>query len=156
MISRISILVRETEGRYLYDSELSVYTRYLSELKARIAVYQKLQALETEVIAEIEGKLRHQDSSLFLYGGEDVSSKWKRDTLLTYRAMAKAVLLDDVDYLKQSFLLWMQTMMRAFGALRSCAETYMLMGTVLRRRLSSPEVAILMPVLQVIQQTLAE
>ncbi len=157
MLTQAQTLIRDSEGRYLRDGELDRFGQYAAEFQCRVQAYQRLQALEAEVLSEVETKLRYRDPSLMLYGGgQDASLKWRRDTLLTYRAIARTVLLSDIDHFKQGFLLWMETVMRAFGALPCCEQTYGLMASLLERRLSEPEAVFVLPVVYLTQETLAD
>ncbi len=155
MLHRTAELIRKSEGCYLRDADLDAFTNYIEELPLRTQIYQRLQLLEGEVIRDVESKLRFKDASLFQVAGEDVSSKWKTDTIRTYRFIAKTVLLDDVEMLRQEYLLWMTTVMKAFGASDCCGETYALLERVLSSRLSSREAEHVLPVVRLVQQTLA-
>ncbi|MBD2100555.1 phycobilisome protein [Leptolyngbya sp. FACHB-261] len=153
MLSKTLALTQQFEGRYLRDSELDSLARYARELEIRTQTYQRLQVVEAEVIAVLESTIQKRDPSLFLYGREDATQKWRRDTRLTYRLIAKAVLLDDAEGL-ESFLLWMQTVMRAFRAQRCCDATYALLEAVLLQQLRETELALVAPFVRSVRQTL--
>lgn len=55
---------------------------------------------------------------------------------------------------RQRFLLWFQTIMKAFGTQESCQVTYEIMAAVLERLLPPQEYALIEPFLKVTQETL--
>ncbi len=92
--------------------------------------------------------MRSLDPSLLKNGSEDISDKWKRDTLRVMRYVALTVLIDDPEYLKSQFLIWFQTIMQAFNAERSCNATYDIMQQVVKQVLEPREAALVTPVLE--------
>lgn len=148
MFVQLENLSIEADGRYATDEELQFIDAYLRSFKLRQQTYNKLKNLETKIVEQVYGKLRSQDPSLLRYGAEDVSEKWKRDSLRVIRYMALTVLIDDVDNLKNQLLIWFQTIMQAFGAERSCYATYEVMQQVIKSLLDAPEFALVAPILE--------
>ena len=107
----------EADARYASDDELDFINIYIQSFNIRRQTYLKLQALESEIIGQVYTKLRSLDPSLLKNGSEDISDKWKRDTLRVMRYVALTVLIDDPEYLKSQFLIWFQTIMQAFKPL---------------------------------------
>jgi hypothetical protein len=144
-LERLSV---EADARYASDDELDFINIYIQSFSIRRQTYLKLQALESEIIEQVYTKLRSLDPSLLKNGSEDISDKWKRDTLRVMRYVALTVLIDDPEYLKSQFLIWFQTIMQAFNAERSCNATYDIMQQVVKQVLEPREAALVTPVLE--------
>ena len=110
------------EGRYATDAELLFIAEYVKSYLRRLQTYQKLQEIEATIVQQTHAKMQLIDPKLFYYGAEDVTSKWKQDTLRTLRYSAAAMLFNDLETLQERFLSWLQTIMRAFGIRQSVAS----------------------------------
>jgi hypothetical protein len=154
MLSQLERLSREVDGRYASDLELQFITEYVQSFDLRIQTYQRLQELESTLVQQSYIKMRSIDSSLFLYSNEDVSSKWKRDTIRVLRYTAIAVLIDEPDILRERFLLWFQTIMRAFGAQRSCNITYQVLQDMVKQSLAPAQANLVCPILELTRRSL--
>ncbi len=148
MISQIDSLQRELDGRYASDRELQFFWDYARSFNLRLQTYLKLQGLEPEILKRVQAKMRMLDPSLLADGSQDLTAKWKQDTLRVLRYSAVAMLLDDRDFLRDRLLYWMQTVMKAFGAQRSCEVTYRVMQEVVREQLTLAESNLLCPILE--------
>ena len=144
-LERLSV---EADARYASDDELDFINGYIQSFSIRRQTYLKLQALESEIIEQVYTKLRSLDPTLLQNGTEDISDKWKRDTLKVMRYVALTVLIDDPEYLKSQFLIWFQTVMQAFNAERRCHATYHIMQQVVKQVLEPQESALVIPVLE--------
>ncbi|NDJ19872.1 phycobilisome protein [Myxacorys almedinensis] len=149
MLNQIQRLSQATEGRYATDEELSFLADYGRSFDLRVQTYQKLQASEALIVQQVQAKMKAMDATLFQSGQEDITNKWKRDTLRTFRYAAAAMLADDPETLRERFLFWFQTIMRAFGAQRSCGVTYTVMQEVVKQHLIPPQANLILPILEV-------
>lgn len=154
MLSQFERLSREVDGRYASDTELSFAIDYVRSFNLRLQTYQKMQQLETTLIQQTYAKMRSIDPTIFNVAGVDLSGKWKRDTLRTMRYVATAVLMDDADTFQERMLLWFQTLMRAFGAQRSCNLTYQLMQEVVKQSFTPPQAELICPLLELSRRML--
>ncbi len=154
MLSQLERLSREVDGRYASDAELTFAIDYVRSFNLRLQTYQKLQELEATLIQQTYAKMRSIDPTVFNTGGVDLSGKWKRDTLRTMRYVATAVLMDDADTFRERMLLWFQTLMRAFGAQRSCNLTYQVMQDVVKQYLTTPQADLVCPLLELSRRVL--
>lgn len=148
MLSQLKCLSLATDGRYATDSELQFITHYVQSFDLRLQTYLKLQELEPILVQQAYSKVRSIDPSVFKYGNADISAKWKQDTVRVLRYVAIAVLMDDPDTLKERFLLWFQTIMRAFGAQRSCDITYQVLQNVIQQHFSPSQANLICPILE--------
>ncbi|NJR48982.1 MAG: phycobilisome protein [Leptolyngbyaceae cyanobacterium CSU_1_3] len=149
MLNQMQRLSLEAEGRYATDEELSFVTDYVRSFELRVQTYQRLQVCEATIMQQVQTKMRAIDPTLFRSGNEDITTKWKRDTLRVLRYSAAAMLLDDPDTLRERLLFWFQTIMRAFGAQRSCNVTYTIMQEVVKQHLTAEQASLFLPILEV-------
>lgn len=156
MLSQLHKLSVEADGRYATDPELSFLQSYLQTVRIRLSAYQKIQAAEGEIVQQVLHKINAIDPSLLQQGAVDLTPKWQRDTARVLRYAALALLIDDPDQFKEKMLLWFQTIMRAFGAQRSCNATYLLMQDVMQQYLTPAEAQIFLPILELSRRTLAD
>lgn len=148
MLKQLEQLSLEVDGRYATDAELLFLSDYVQSFQRRVQVYQQLQELEAAIVQQTYSRIRSLDPALLHYGDEDISRKWKHDTIRTLRYTAVAVLLDDSEMLRERFLLWFQTIMRSFGAQRSCNFTYQVMQEVIQEYLSPSQAGLVCPLLE--------
>jgi len=149
MLSQIQRLSQETEGRYATDEELCFLAEYARSYELRVQAYQKLQAYEAAIVQQVQAKMKEIDPMLFRQGNEDLTNKWKRDTIRVLRYSAAAMLLNDPESLRERFLFWFQTIMRAFNAQKNCGVTYTVMQDVIKQLLNPTEANLILPILEV-------
>lgn len=154
MLSQLQKLSRDTDGRYATDDELRFIADYLRLYELRLQTYQRLQQVEALIVQEVYQKMRAIDPTLFANTDGDISVKWKRDTIRVMRYSAIAMLLNDPDALCERLLYWMQSIMKAFGAQKSCKVTYEVMQEVVRRHLTPEQAEVFCPILAVNQRLL--
>lgn len=154
MLTDTAALVRATDGRYASDQELQFFQTYVSTAGTRLRAYQKIQAAEPQIIAQVLGRLKAQKPQLFQIGGQDLTAKWQRDTVRVLRYSATALLIDDVKRFEETLLVWFQGIMRAFGAQETCGLTYAVMQLVMTQFLNAEELNLFLPILKLIQNTL--
>jgi hypothetical protein len=154
MLSQLQKLSRDADGRYATDEELRFVVEYLKTYSLRLQTYQRLQEVEATIVQQVYSKMRTLDPTVFLHGEEDISGKWKRDTIRVMRYSAIAMLLNDPDTLCERLLFWFQTIMKAFGAQRSCRLTYEVMQEIVRKHLTPDQAGVFCPILEVNRQLL--
>ncbi|TVQ20916.1 MAG: phycobilisome protein [Leptolyngbya sp. DLM2.Bin15] len=147
MLSQFNRLALDSDGRYANDLELRFIEDYLQSYQMRINIYKKLQDAEQTIVQQVYNKLKAQDPSLLIHKQQDMTVKWKRDTIRVLRYSAVTVLTDDTATFQERLLLWFQTIMRAFGAQRSCEMTYTVMQEVIQQHFTAEEYSYIAPVL---------
>ena len=148
MLSQFRRLTVSVDGRFANDDELQFIDNYLQSYSLRVRIYQKMQASEQKIVQQVYEKLRSLDSNLLKSDKQDLTAKWKRDTMRVLRYSAVTVLTDDQTTLQERLLLWFQTIMRAFGAQRSCEMTYLVMQQVMQQHFTAEEYSYIAPVLE--------
>ncbi len=154
MLSQLDKLSRDIDGRYATDNELMFLMELNHSFMLRVQTYRRIQELETTLVQQVYTQIQALDPTLLTSGGEDISRKWKGDTIRCLRYAAIALLLNDMDSLRERFLFWYQTIMRAFGAQRSCDVTYQIMQEVARKTFTPPQAELLCPILELHRQIL--
>lgn len=148
MISQTQTLIDKSEGRYARDEELTFLSGYVDSFALRVQTYLALQSAEAEIVQGVLSRLKAKDPNLLLQASQDLTPKWKMDTLRVLRLSAAALLSDDIETYHEQFLLWFQTVMRAFGAQRACDVTYTIMLEVVRRHLTPAQATLFCPILE--------
>lgn len=148
MLKAFKDLANQTDGRYATDEELQFIHDYVKTYALRLNTYQKIQQVEQAFVDTAHQQITVVDPTLLRSGKQDLTAKWKRDTLRVLRYSAIALLLDDADIHRERFLYWFQTIMRAFSAQRSCDVTYTIMQDVAKRQLAAREAELLCPILE--------
>lgn len=155
MLNQLQQLAFAVDGRYANDSELQFIVDYVQTFDLRVQTYLKLQELESTLVQQAYIKMRSIDPALFNYNDADISNKWKQDTIRVLRYVAVTVLLNDSETLRQRFLLWFQTVMKAFGTQQSCDITYQVLQTVIKQHLALSQVNLVCPILELTRRTLS-
>jgi hypothetical protein len=156
MLSQFEKLCKATEDRYASDIELNFLQEYANSFALRREVYGKLKAAETDLVRKVYEKIKATDPNLLLSNNADLSVKWKADTVRVLRYIAVAVLMDDTETFRQRFLLWFQTIMKAFGTEHSCYVTYEIMKQVLQQYLTPAQYQLVLPPLELTQTLLGK
>lgn len=156
MLSHLQRLGIETDGRYATDAELAIFVQYARSFAIRATTYRQLQALEREIVEQVYTRMQSRSPELFFRGNEDVSAKWRRDTIRVLRYTAIAMLLNDPDSLRERLLFWMRTVMKAFGAEQSCDVTYRIMQEVVKQKLPAAQADLVCPILELNRQVLGQ
>lgn len=148
MLSQIQALLQETEGRYATDAELQFLENYSKGFPARLRAYQNLRKQERALIQQAYNQLRQEHPGLFPAGQKEAVRKWQRDTVWVLRASGVAMLLDDVNSLRDRLMLWFQTIMLAFGVQKTCFLTYGTLKKLAPQLLGAEDGALLSEVME--------
>lgn len=147
MLNQLSRLSVEADGRYATREELQFLKDYIQSLDLRLGAYEKISAAHTEIVNSVETQVRATNPDLFRKGTRDVTATCKRDRFDVLRYSAAAVLSNDLDCLRESFLLWYRTIIRVFQDQQAAAVSYQVMLEVLKKHLTPQEAALISPVM---------
>ncbi len=148
MLSKLQQLGIDADARYASDEELQFVDTYITSFESRTDAYQRIKAVEKEIVEAVLARLQSSHPNLLFPKGEDMKNKWKQDTFRVLRYSAMTVLLDDPKLLQQQFLYWFQTIMQAFGAQEACNMTYLVMQEVSKELLPQDVANLLCPILE--------
>ena len=155
MLKQLEHLNVKADGRYATDQELQFLKDYIQSAEQRISSYEKIREAEDEIMDQVETKMRSIDPNLFLRGSQDLTAVCRRDRKITLRYSAAAMLIDDLDRLREGFLLWQRTIMCAHNDERPTQVHYQVLTEILKQYLTTEEAEIIMPVLQLNQSILS-
>ncbi len=148
MLSQLKKLSVDMDGRYANDIELNFLIDYAKSYDLRLRTYRKLSIAEKEIVQQVEQRLKSLDPKMLADGGQDLTRKWRQDTIRVLRQSSAALLTNDLDGLRDGFLLWFQSIMKAFRAQRSCEATYTIMQSVIQKHLTIEEAELFLPILE--------
>ncbi|WP_449417216.1 phycobilisome protein [Phormidium nigroviride] len=148
MLSQLANLSVEADGRYAAQSELQFLKDYFQSLNLRLSAYQKIQAAEKEIIRDVETKILSASPDLLRRGSQDLTSKWRLDTVRVLRHSAAALLIDDRNRLRDRLLLWFQTILGSFQAKKTSEITFQIMQDAIKQYLTAEEASLFIPILE--------
>lgn len=148
MLSQLANLSVEADGRYAAQSELQFLKDYFQSLNLRLSAYQKIQAAEKEIIRDVETKILSASPDLLRRGSQDLTSKWRLDTVRVLRHSAAALLIDDRNRLRDRLLLWFQTILGSFQAKKTSELTFQIMQDAIKQYLTAEEANLFIPILE--------
>ncbi len=153
MLNQLTRLSVDTEGRYATGEELQFLKDYLASKDSRISAYEKIRDAEDEIMDELETQARSINPTVFLKGEKDVSQVCRRDRRHLLKCSATAMLIDDLDRLRDGLLLWQSTIMRAMQDEPASQVIGRVLPGVIKQYLTSEEADLMMPALR-LNQTL--
>jgi hypothetical protein len=154
MLTKIKRLSVEVEGRHATADELRFLHDYLDGAGERLALYEKLQGTIDKLDRQIEIEIEALDPNIYRRGERDISAICKRDRQNALRCISIATLFDDLERLRDDFLVWDSIVVKAFQDGRAVNLTYQVMARVLENLLDADEYALISEALQLTRTTL--
>lgn len=154
MLTQLTKLAQDCDGRYASDRELRFLSDYLEEIDQRIKTYEKIRNIEDKLVKETEVKVTSANANAFCKLGKDVSSICERDRKHTMRFLATALLFNEHDKLRHT-LLWQSIIMTAFRDQNPSNLTYKMMGEVMKEEFDHEEMKLVNPALSLVQTMLS-
>jgi len=148
MLKPLARLSVETDGRYATDAELQFMEDYFASVEKRIATYEKVRDAEPKIIEKVEKQKQEINPELFKLNGRDITGICRRDMIDILRCSAGAMLLSDMDYLRDNMLIWYRTIVRAYQYDRHDDTIYKLLENNTKAHLGPEEAKFMIPVLQ--------
>ncbi|MBE9028982.1 phycobilisome protein [filamentous cyanobacterium LEGE 11480] len=148
MLSQMQRLTTAAEGRYATDEELRFLPEYLRSYELRMQTYQQLQKSEITILKQVFSTVMQQAPELFSKAQPEQLKHCQQDTLQTLRYCAAAMLVNDADTLRERYLLWLQTIVRAFDKQHSNDLLYTAMQQAVKQHLSAAQADLIVPLIQ--------
>lgn len=148
MLTQLSRLAVEADGRYATAQELQFLKDYFQSTEKRISTYEKIRDNEEKIIHRMKLEKLTSDPTLFHLGSRDVTERCQRDLKRGLRYAATAMLFCDLDYLRENPLLWYKTIVCSFGFAREIGITYQLFPNLVKEYLTAEELELMLPVFQ--------
>ena len=155
MLKQTKNLIIEADGRYATDQELQFIKDYLDSVEIRISTYEKVRDESEKILDLTKRKMDVKDPNLFIRGDKNLSSIWRRDVAIVLRCSVAAMLINDLDWLRDSLLLWHRTIVNANKTSHISEATYQVMLEVMKKYLTKEELELVLPVLQLNQSILS-
>ncbi|MEM6614431.1 MAG: allophycocyanin, partial [Cyanobacteria bacterium P01_C01_bin.72] len=144
------------EGRYGTEEELRLLKDYFPTVSLRLSAYQKIRDAEDRIVQRLEARMREKQPNIFQLGSKDVSSICSRDTKILLRMAIAAMLIDDLDRLRENILLWQRTIVKAFKEKHIAALVHTTMPEIIEKFLTPEEYALIQPILMLNMAVLAD
>ena len=151
MLTQLSRLSVEADGRYAKTEELQFLNSYYQSLDVRVSAYEKIRAAAEEIISKVEAEMRNLDSKIFTGASGDFSERWRKDISNQFRYAAAIMLFNEPEYLRQGFLIWFKTIVNAYKFDRTCKMTFKVMPEVVKQYLTPEEATLFCQILGIHQ-----
>lgn len=148
MLTQLTRLSIEADGRYAKAEELQFLKGYFQSLDQRVSAYEKIRSAEAEIISKVEAKMRSLDPNLFRSAAGDFTDTWKKDIVQLLRYATAALLFNEHDHLREGLLLWHNTIAKCYQFDQTCKTTFTVMPEVVKQYLTPQEAALLCPILE--------
>lgn len=149
MLTQLTRLSVEADGRYAKLEELQFLKGYFQSLEQRVSAYEKIRAAEAEIISQVEAKMRSLDPNLFRNTAGDFTEVWRKDVVQLLRYAASALLFNEHEHLREGLLLWHNTIAKSYQFDRTCKTTFQVMPEVVKQYLTPQEAALFSPILEI-------
>lgn len=148
MLKQLESLSLKADGRYATSQELQFLRDFIPTIDLRMSAYGKIRDAEEEIIEQLEIKMRRQQPDIFQTKSGDMSSMYQRDTKIVLRNALAAMLINDLDRLREDMLLWQKTITKAFKVRHILAMTHNTMPEIIEQFLTPEEFDLVEPVLE--------
>ena len=148
MNHEIQTMLSASEGRYPTRAEQAILRDWATRLDARLEAVEAIRAAEETIVGQAV------DEVLATYPNVEkhynaVRTSCIRDLSLVLRYAAQAMLRGDPQYLEDSLLTWMATILRGVGlAPQFIEDSYRALGRVAARELPPPVSELLRPYIE--------
>lgn len=148
MKTQIQQILTRAEGRYLSDVEFAALRNWAGGLEERMTAMEELRRAE-EAILQIVMKRVVSAYPDFLKRHTAGSEKGIRDITIVLRYAAHAMVIQDMTYLEDNLLSWLNTVLRGIGFTPDFIEdTYGTLESAVRQQLSAKAASLLAPYLE--------
>lgn len=156
MLNQLEQLSITAEGRYATAQELQPLKNYFPTVGVRLSAYQKIHEHEAEIIEQLRVKMIEKQPHIFNLVDRDVTALYVRDTMIVLRIAAAAMLVDDLDRVRENILLWQRTITKAFKVKHIAALAHSTMPEIVEQFLTPEEFTLIKPILMLNQAVLAD
>jgi Phycobilisome protein len=154
MLTQLSRLALESDGRYATTEELQFLKDYIQTAPQRAQAYKTIRDGEAFLLDELHNQAKTADGSSLFKGTQDVSSFFKRDQKHILRVASASMLFNDLDFLREGLLLWHRTIVKAFGVERPAQVACQVWPNVMLKYLSQEEYVFMSPLVGLIRAIL--
>ncbi|NCJ07674.1 phycobilisome protein [Synechococcales cyanobacterium C] len=150
MYTDLEALLYQAENHYLTPSDLQTFRGVATELQQRLALYEKLRELESDLFEALALQLQSACADASPAHLTQVLQHW----ILAFRYSAMAMLLNQPQFLQRRLLEWLTDIVQVhqMGAVETTASNLLL--TLLVNRLSPEQIDLVRPYLDQARTTL--
>ncbi len=156
MLQELSRLSIETDGRYATDDELDFLEAYFESVEVRLSAYEKIRDSEEKWIHHLKMRMRalNPQAIIFKRGDKDLTGIWERDMRMLMHHTTAAMLINDLDRLREGTLIWHQTITKAQKVQQITRVTFGLLIEIIDQYLTPEETKCILSALQLDQAVL--
>jgi Phycobilisome protein len=161
MLTQLTRLVRESDGRYATSEELQFMKDYLKTAEQRVQAYKTIRDNEAFLIDDLHEQVQQADGKALMgtissakYKERDYSYMLKRDQKNMLRVASAAMLFHDLDFLREGLLLWHRTIIKSFRVERPTQLACKFWPQVMNKYLSPDEYKLMSPFVGLIRAVL--
>ncbi len=152
MLKQLARLSVEADGRYATASELQFLKDYLKTADLRVSAYKKVQGAVGKIIDQVEAKSKSIapnafSTKVFHSDEKNCTDMFRRDTTMILELSAAAMLIDDLDRLREGFLVWHRTILYAINVEYCTQVMCQVLPDVVKEYLTPEEADLMMPAL---------
>lgn len=149
MLTQFSKLTLDTDGRYATDGELQFIEDYLESVDIRVNTYEKIKANEEAILQEVDAKMHELNENNCLYQmNEHGQEICRRDRKQAIKYTSAAMVINDLDRLRDGLLIWLQKIVKAVGYERFVRTHYPIIQEVIQQYLTPEEAKFILPAFQ--------
>ena len=156
MLKKLEQLSLSVEGRYATERELQFIKDYLPSIDLRMSAYEKIRDAEAEMIKQLQNKMRQLKPDIFKTKSGDITAVCQRDIKVILRNAIAAMLINDLDRVRENILLWQRIIIRVFKERHIATMVHTTMPEIIEQYLTPDEFALVNPALQLNQAILAD
>ena len=105
-------MIEQADGKYLGRKDVQVLLDYAQSVQLRIETYQAIKEQEAELMAMVLEKVHAHPVYINRYINTE-NGKCLRDMTATLRYCSTAMLLNDEQFLREGYLIWLETIIRS-------------------------------------------
>ena len=156
MNGKLQELITSTDGRYFTLDEQKRILAFTTTLPQRFAAAAAVQQAEEAIVRRVVDQMRlaYPNLERFHESGWD---KTNRDVQLALRYIAQAMVLDDIEGLKDRLLYWFRTILKSVSLTPgSIRDAYTWLREACRERLPADAFALMLPALDITIEILSD
>jgi hypothetical protein len=142
-------MIEQADGKYLGSKDVQVLLDYAQSVQLRIEAYQAIKAQEAELMTMVLEKVHVHPVYLNRYANTE-NGKCLRDMTATLRYCSTAMLLDDEQFLREGYLIWLETIIRSLKHKDLTLASMESLSEALAERLPQEQYKLMAPLLNTI------
>jgi Phycobilisome protein len=156
MLKQLNRLSIDADGRYATASELQFLKSYLQTVDQRVETYEKLRDASEEIANQLDAHVKAAEPEFFAAASKEYLDFCLRDRNTAVRCSAAAMLIDDLDSLRNGVLCWVRTIVNSVGYGKAAKVSHKVMPEVVGQYLTPDEMQLIRPALDLSRSILTE